>query len=319
MNKILAVRNDRFGEFLLTIPAFVALKQNYPGAALTLAVAPCARELAERLTCVDELILWENKKHSLNDILRFSKELKAKEYDLCVIFNPSKEFNIVSYLAGIPLRAGYNRKWGFLLNRKMEDKKSQGSSHEVDYNLELLKIVGVDSLPSGREFPLEIKNDDFPDSRLAELAIADRDLVAVHPWASNREKEWPQIKFKELIYALAKESDEKIIVIGGREEAERSVEFCKDLPVVNLTGKTTLTELAALLKRCKLLITADSGPMHLAAIEGIKVAALFRRGPASVSVKRWGPVGAGHVIFEADAPANIEIGEVLNGVKKILK
>ena len=102
INSILAVRNDRFGEFLLNIPAFQGLKAEYPVARLTLAVDNCVYELAKRLPFVDELLIWENRRHSLSEILKFSRELKKKKYDACLIFNPSKEFNLVSWLAGIP-------------------------------------------------------------------------------------------------------------------------------------------------------------------------------------------------------------------------
>ena len=347
---------------MLNIPAFEALKQNYPGAALTLAVAPYVQELAKRITFADEVITWENRKHSLSEILNFSKELKAGKYALCVIFNPSKEFNIISFLSGIPIRAGYNRKWGFLLNRKITDKKSEGSKHEVEYNLELMKAIGIKtellnnvslrgrtarrsrsrtdeaiaveiaSLPLVARndiskyyscgyirFPLEIKNEDFSDARMGELGISNGSFIVMHPWASNKEKEWPLSKFKELAVNLTRALGLKIVLIGGREEIPRSGEFCQDLTVIDLTGKTNLVELAALLKRSKLLVTNDSGPMHLAGIVGAPVAAIFRKSPHSIGARRWGPVGNNHAVIENDIIAAITVDEVLDGIKTILK
>lgn len=123
IRNILAVRNDRLGEFLLTIPALTALKRGFPGALLTLVVNPANIELAEMIKCVDRVISWENREHRLPEIFHFARSFKGEGIDLCVIFNPSKEFNIISFLAGIPLRVGYGRKWPFLLNRKIPDKK----------------------------------------------------------------------------------------------------------------------------------------------------------------------------------------------------
>ena len=280
---------------------------------MTLAVDSCVYELAKRLPFVDELLIWENRRHSLWEILKFSAELKEKKYDACLIFNPSKEFNLISWLAGIPLRAGYDRKRAFLLNRRIEDKKSEGLKHEVDYNLELLETIGITK--SLYDFSLDIKDSDFPDARMSEIGLSGNDFIAVHPWASNKQKEWPAHKFQESCRRLAPESE--LVVIGGKEERERSVEFCRGLKVIDLTGQTTLLELGGLLKRAKLLLTNDSGPMHLAAILDIPVAAIFRKSPPGVSVKRWGPVGKRNIVIENDNIADISVDEVMNEIKKL--
>jgi ADP-heptose:LPS heptosyltransferase len=87
---------------------------------------------------------------------------------------------------------------------------------------------------------------------------------------------------------------------------------------MNLTGRTTLLELAGLLKRAKLLVTNDSGPMHLSAILNTPVVALFRKGPPAVSAKRWGPLGLGHIVLENELIRDIKVSEVFDAVKKIL-
>lgn len=325
INKILAIRNDRFGEFLLNIPAFRELKQNYPNAKLTLAVDAPVQQLAGRIACVDEVMVWEGRKHTLAEIIKFASLLKKKKYNLCVIFNPSKESHIVSFLAGIPLRVGYNRKWGFLLNCRIEDRKSEGLKHEVEYNLYLVKAIGTDALSlrgsppqaDDRSNLIYIKEDDFPDSRLAALGIVDRDFVAVHPWASNREKEWPVDRFRELAKRINLDLGVSVVLIGGQDERERAEKFRAGLNVVNITGKTTLIESAVLLKKAKLLVTNDSGPMHLAAIAGTPVIAIFRKYPPAVSARRWGPAGNKHIIIEGKDIAAIEIKEVLDAVRKM--
>ena len=318
IKSILAFRNDRFGEFLLTIPAFWMLKQHYPKAKINLVVDESVRQLAQRIPFVDRLIVWENIKHRLGEILRFSQELKRGHHDLSVIFNPSRELNIISFLAGIPIRAGYDRKWGFLLNRKIKDTKAQGLKHEVDYNLELLNTIGIEVNSSVARFPLEIKNDDFADERLTGLGISDNNFIAIHPWSSNPEKELKEDKFRQLCAKLSREAVHQLVLIGGREEAIRSGVFCQGLPVIDLTGRTTLLELAGLLKRSGLLVTVDSGPMHLAGVVGTPVVAIFRKGPDSISARRWGPVGTQHIIIENDSIENVNVDEVLNGIRKAL-
>lgn len=316
INNILAFRNDRFGEFLLTIPALGALKQACPEAKLDLVVDKNVLSIAERIPFVNRLIVWENRKHRLGEILRFSQELKGGRYDLFVAFNPSQEFNIITLFSGIPLRCGYDRKWGFLLNRKTKDTKEQGLKHEAEYNLELLKTIGIEADAADVRFPLDIKNEDFPDNRLAESGISDNNFIAIHPWSSNPEKELAMDKFRDLCLRLSRETSCRIVVIGGREEAARSGEFCHGLPVIDLTGKTSLLELAGLLRRSRLLVTVDSGPMHLAAVLGRAVVAIFRKNPPGVSARRWGPAGDTHIIIENDRIQDIKVDEVLNGIRK---
>lgn len=316
INNILAFRNDRFGEFLLTVPALYALKQNYPGAKLDLVVDKNVLPIAERLPFINRLIVWENRKHRLGEMLKFSQELKGGSYDISVAFNPSQEFNIMAFLSGIRLRSGYDRKCGFLLNRKIKDIKEQGLKHEVNYNLELLKTIGIEADTVDARFPLDIRIEDLPDSRLAELGISENNFIVIHPWSSNSEKELAMGKFRDLCLKLSREISCRIVVIGGREEAARSGEFCQGLPVIDLTGKTNLLELAGLLKRSRLLVTVDSGPMHLAAALGRPVVAIFRKGPPAVSARRWGPAGNTHIVIESDRVENITVDEVLNGAKE---
>jgi ADP-heptose:LPS heptosyltransferase len=317
VRNIICFRNDRFGEFLLNIPAFRALKSGFPGAKLFLVVDPYVKELAERIACVDEVILWQNKKHNLWELLKFSAVLKRGKFGLSAAFNPSKEFNLAAFLAGIPLRVGYGRKLGFLLNRKLPDKKYLGDKHEVEYNLELARLAGAETEDKGLALSV--------DSRLADGLFRDFGLnnadnpVALHPWASDSIKEWPQENFRKLAGSLQAETGARIIIIGGREEYPRSLEFCRNLKACNLTGKTTLLQLAGLLKRCKLLISGDSGPMHLAAAVGTPVIAIFRNDIPGKSPKRWGPWGSGHIVIEKNNLSQITVEEVSAQAKERLR
>jgi len=312
---ILAVRTDRFGEFLLNIPAFRALKLKFPEAKLTLVVNPYVQELARCIDVVDEVIPWENKKHRLQDVYRFSEKLKKKNFGLCVIFNPSKEFNIISFLAGIPLRAGYARKWGFLLTHKIPDEKHLGDRHEIEYNLDLVKLIGAAA--DDKKLSLVINED------LAEQLLKGIDLnnsIVIHPWTSDLLKQWPTHKFFLLAQRLTKELRLTVIFIGGKEESDNSGELFAGFKdsVINLTGKTSLTQLAAVLKQSKLLISGDSGPVHLACCVGTPVVAIFRNDMPGKSPVRWGPRSEGSIVVEKNNLFNISVEEVFDKVKEIL-
>ncbi|MCX5696411.1 MAG: glycosyltransferase family 9 protein [Candidatus Omnitrophica bacterium] len=315
-NKIIAVRNDRFGEFLLNIPVFRALKDRYPQAELVVVVNPYVKQLAERVPFIDRTFCWENKKHSLWEKIDFIRSLKKEKADIVLILNPSREFNFISFFAGIPIRAGYDRKNSFFLNRKMADTKEQGLKHETDYNLDLLKVIGINETAADFRGTLRIEDEDFPKDRMGFLGLEDKQFIVLHPWASNPRKEWGFLNFRRLAERLVMEPKYKLVLVGVKEDIKRSEQLSRDLSLIDLTGRTTLLELAGLLKRSRLLVTNDSGPMHLAAVMGVPTVALFRKFPQAISARRWGPVGPSHQIIESENIGDIQVSEVYDAVKK---
>jgi heptosyltransferase-2 len=318
IKNILVVRNDRFGEFLLNIPALRALKETFSDARLIAVVNSSVKELAERVTFIDETIEWNQGKHPLSEKVRFINLLKKKKIDIAVMLNPAKDFNIFTYLSGIPVRAGYNRKWGFLLTHKIKDRKYLGEKHEIEYNLELASLVGAKT----QDQTLSISIDDSTiDGLLKDAGIENNDnLVALHPWTSDPIKQWPLQNFSELAKRLVREQDMRVIIIGGKDELTKGREFLRTLDgdLINLTGRTTLRQSAAVLKKCKLLISGDSGPVHLACAVGTKVLAIFRNDIPGKSAHRWGPWGRGHIIIEKGKLCDITVAEVFDKVKGVL-
>jgi len=335
---ILVIRNDRFGEFLLNVPAMRALKEKFTDSKIILAVDPYVKGLAVKIFCSGEVIEWKKGKHSLMDILKFVNMLKRKEIDVAFVMNPSKDSNIAIRLAGIPERIGYARKWDFLLTKKIEDLKHLGQKHEVEYNLDLVKLVGVSDrhceearsadcfvpplagLATGSAiFRNENEIASLP---LTSLEVARNDkgeffgnAIAIHPWTSDPIKQWPPERFRELALKLVKELEADVLIIGGKDEMERSNSYnYLNNRIRNMTGKTSLVELAALLKRCRMLISGDSGPVHLACAVGTPVIALFRDDIPGKGPKRWGPWGEGNVVIAKKGLSDISVEEVFAAI-----
>jgi len=313
LRKILVVRNDRLGEFLLIIPALRAIKETFNSAELSLVINSSVKELAEKIQYAHDLIIWENKRHSLKEILGFSRLLKQKKYDACLILNPSKEFNLISFLTGIPTRVGYDRKWGFLLTDKIKDTKHFGDRHEVDCNLELVGFIGAKTTDNSLSIKLEGKT-------LPELM--GRLNVAIHPFVSDPIKLWPVERFKQLAKRISSELGLRVLIIGkdqgdsigkGRAEFENL-----DTNIVNMINKTSLIELAQILKECKLLISCDSGPVHLSCAVGTPVLALFRNDLPGKTAKRWGPYSPDSKVLEKNSLVDITVDDVFLKAKEML-
>jgi len=318
-SKILLVRNDRFGEFLLNIPSFRALKETFSQARIICVVDSSVRDLAESIPFIDEVIEWSRLKHTLAQKFRFINLLKSKKIDIAIMLNPSKDFNILTYLSGIPIRAGYDRKWGFLLTHKIKDEKYLGEKHEIEYNLELVSLLGARTLDKSLSLTID---DRIINGLLKDAGIENYDnLVAIHPWTSDPVKQWPIENFQELARELLKNLNLKVIIIGGPDELSRSRQFFANLgrELINLTGRTTLKQLAALLKKCKLLISGDSGPVHLASCVGAPVVAIFRSDMPQKCAVRWGPSSEGSIVVQKNNLADISVEEVFNEVKEKLK
>ncbi len=293
IKNILAIRNDRFGEFLLNIPALRALKESFPQAKLTLAVNSVVYELAKAVEFVDQVVLWDEVR----------KDLRKHKFDLCVVLNPAKEAHWAVFRAGIPLRVGYDRKWGFLLTHKLKDTKHLGDRHEVDCNLELVALIGAHT--QDKSFSVKVDESYFPE-------FAGKKIVAIHPFTSDPVKQWPPERFKELAQRIKKELKLEVVMVG------LSLNPLNMENIIDMTNKTSLPELAALLKRCSLLISADSGPVHLAAAVGTPVIALFRNDLPGKTARRWGPWGKGHLVIEKSNLNDITVDEVFDKAREAL-
>jgi heptosyltransferase-2 len=313
INRILAVRTDRFGEFLLNIPAFRALKQSYPNAKLTLAVNPYVEELARCVDYADEVITWENRPHTFGELIRFSNELKTKKFDICVIMNPSRDFNVIGFLAGIPVRVGYDHKWPILLTRKMKDEKYLGLKHEVEYNLDLVRLAGAYT----EDKTLSLNIDSTIVNEISEYLGDFKNLIALHPFTGDSTKQWPLHNFMQLSKRLIQELQIKLVLIGGKEELSKNTIIFSGLDgnLVDMVGKTSLVQLAALLKVCRLLISGDSGPVHLASCVGTPALAIFRSDMPGKNSERWGPRKEGSIVIEKTKLTDITVDEVLNKIK----
>ena len=299
----------------MNIPAMRAVKETYPDAKITLAVSAEAKELAEIVEYADKVMVWDDD---------FRKSLRRLKFDACVILNPAKEAHLATFLAGIPLRVGYNRKWGILLTKKIADNKGLGLKHEVESNLELVSLIGAKT--NDKSISLER----LPAYNNPEYTGA----VAVHPYTSDVVKQWPLERFMELAGRIAQELKSKVVLVGRVEDRGQSPSDAPrrigsagapppagtvPLGVIDLINKTSLVELAQILKQCSLLVTCDSGPMHLAAAVGTPVVALFRNDIPGKAARRWGPWGEGHSVIEKSSLSNIIVDEVFNKAKEMLK
>ena len=166
----------------------------------------------------------------------------------------------MTYFAGIPMRIGYKDKnFGFLLSDRIEDARPLGLKHEVDYCLDVLKNIGLEAKDRGLYVPLKKEALEWADNVLRENDIASGDKIAlIHPGASCVSKRWMKEKFVVLANRLVEDYALKLIITAsGVEDTVCAGAISKELryPALNLAGKTSVAQLAALLKRASIFIS----------------------------------------------------------------
>lgn len=306
VNKILIIRTDRIGDVILNTPVFKALRDNFPKAHITVMIQPYVKEIIEGNPSIDEIITYDKNFSEAGWLptLRFINYLRQKKFDLSVTLNPSKRSNIVTFLAGIKYRVGYDHKCAFLLTHRMIDNKWLGLKHEVDYNLDLVRFLGLTVKDKDLYMPVSKEDYEYVDNILREAGVTKQDiLITIHPSASDHTKIWSVERYARLIDKLIGDFKFKVALVSAKEDAElinKLVALTSNKPM-NFCGRTTLRQLAALCKRSQAFISNDSGPVHIAAAVKAPTIVIFGRTLVGVGPKRWGPYGEGHIVLQKDA------------------
>lgn len=304
MKRILIVRTDRIGDVALSTPAVKAVRKAYPDSFIAMMVAPHAREIVEGNPYLNEVIVFDKKKFKgLFGSIRFSVRLRKENFDTAVVLHPTKRVHIILWLAGIEKRVGFDKKCGFLLTEKIPHTKQFGQKHEIEYNLDVLKLIGIDTIDMELFVPVKVENRLKIENILKENDFGDNEeFVVIHPGASCPSKRWPAKRFARVADEIINKFHKKVIMIAGANDkdfGEKTREAMEE-EALDLSGDLSVGELAALLEKARLLISNDSGPVHIAVALGVPVVAIFGRNQPGLSFKRWGPVGKDDIIIHRD-------------------
>jgi heptosyltransferase-2 len=303
--RILIVRTDKIGDLVLSTPVIKAVRDAYPGSYIAALVRPYAHEVIKNNPYLDEIITYEKSKKGIGILkdLKFILALRKKKFDLALVLHPKNRTHIIIFLSGVPERVGYDKKLGVLLTKKIPHIKEYGLKHEIDYTLDIVRYAGIE--------PLEKKPCVYPDKD-AEKKIDDvfiesgisRDdpVITMHPGSSCPSKRWKVERFAKVADILAEKYRAKIIIIAGPKDKGFGDNMAKFMTAknINLSGKTTVTDMVSILKRSRLFISNDSGPVHIACAVGTPTISIFGRNDRGLSPVRWRPVGAHDIALHKD-------------------
>ncbi|MCM8760759.1 MAG: lipopolysaccharide heptosyltransferase II [Candidatus Omnitrophica bacterium] len=300
--RILIIRLDRIGDVLLSTPAIKAVRRAYPDSYIAVMVRPYARQIVEGNPNINEIIIYdkEGREKDFLGNIEFIGNLRKKRFDLAIILHPTQRAHLITALAGIPVRLGYDTKWGRLLTKRVPHKKQLGLKHEIDYTLDLVRYIGIEATDRSLYMPLNAGSEQKIEKIFKEYGIHNNDLViAINPGASCPSKRWPAENFAAVTRSLISKYGVKTVIlsgIGDKVFADK-VAFLLDNRCLNLAGKTDVADIASVLKRCRLFISNDSGPVHICCAVGTPVVAIFGRSDRGLSPERWGPLGDRDIIL----------------------
>ena len=299
---ILLIKPSSLGDIVHAMPTCAAIRQTYPKARLTWLVKRQWAGLVERIEGVDRVWPVES---TATGWLSQVPPLRAEHFDLVVDLQGLFRSAAIGRLSGSPLLVGFaNGREGSPLFYSKRVQVPRMEMHAVDRYLLVAKAMGATG-SGAPEFRFRIPQADQEEVErlLARSGVMPgMEWVAMNVSARWPTKRWPAESFAEVADRLQQERSLAVVMIGGRGERANvaAVSAMMQTPAIDLTGATTVGLLPALLGKASMLITNDSGPMHIAAAVGTQVVALF--GPTSAV--RTGPYGVGHEVLTAKVPCS---------------
>jgi len=284
--KILIRATNWVGDAIMALPALRAVRKRFPEAEIAIVGRPYVADIYRDQEICNQLIPYDPKglHAGFSGRERLAAELRAQKFDVALLLQNAFDAAWLAWRANIPERIGYARDVrSFLLTKAVPlPRHGETPVHEKFYYLELLRRAGwLDSVQDETFIGLSVPEEKrrSADELLCKFGVRQGALrIAIGAGASyGSAKCWPPPRFAEVANRLQSEADADVILFGIAAEANVSTAISGELrrPPINLTGKTAIADLPALLSQCHLFIGNDSGAMHVAAAVGLPIVAVF--------------------------------------------
>jgi len=284
----------------MTLPAVRAIRNTFPGARLSVLAKPWVAEIFHLCTDIDEVIVFQSPGiHSgISGKLRLAKELKARKFDTAILLQNAIEAAVITRLAGIPVRAGYNSDGrGLLLTHSVWRTEAIRRVHQIQYYLEMVKSLGCRSTEADVHLLPGKEYEKLSEKILREHGIRREGvIVGLAPGAAyGPAKRWLPERFAAAGDRLSEDVSAQVVLFGSREDRNTTDIVVQHAhhPMINLAGKTNLKEAIAAISRCSLFISNDSGLMHIAGALNIPTVGIF----GSTNPVTTSPVGERSVVI----------------------
>lgn len=284
--RILIRATNWIGDAIMSLPALRAVRKIYPDSHIAIVARPYLADIYRDQFICDERIAYDPKSvhRGWQGRELLAKELRLKQFNVALLLQNAFDAAWLAWRAGIPQRIGYARDGrSFFLTKAVKlPKPDEILPHEKFYYLELLRRAGwIDKLPDDPHIALHVPD---PARQCALQTLLDTGArpqvlrVAVGAGASyGSAKCWPPARFAKALNDFVSHTDADVILFGTAAESAVSSAIAADMQraPIDLTGKTSIADLPALLSQCHIFLGNDSGAMHVAAAVGLPVVAIF--------------------------------------------
>ncbi len=301
--RILVIRTDLMGDVILSLPAVHAMRRAYPAAEIDMLVLPPNAGVVKHDPAIARILtydpnIWRRPRaflssSSYRQFLGLLRDLRAARYDLCLSL-AGDWASVFAFFSKARRRVGYRGEaYPFFMTDPVPGRRYRIHQHEVDYIIGLAKAAGgmVDEEQRAPVMAVTEAARAEVNALLAAHGVQEGDLlIAAHAGATNgMAKRWPIPYWAALADRLISELGAKVVLTGAASDKEitGAVAARMQQKPLDFAGKTTIPQLAALLARCDLVISGDSGPLHMAGAVGVPVVALH--GPTDPALS--GPAG----------------------------
>lgn len=296
------------GDAVMTTPAIAGIRKTFPRAQISLLVKPWVAGVFAGNPHIDEILIYdgEGRHRGVTGLLQLARELRESRFELAILLQNAFEAALLAFLARIPHRIGYNTQGrGLLLTTAVAQDRSTRKLHYGDYYLALLGALGWAEEKREPSLFLSSQTEERAEALLAEEGVRPQDtLVAFNPGSIyGSARRWPEERFAALADRLVEDLGVKVLLTGAKVDGAvaRAVRSYARYPqhVIDLIGRTDIQLLAAVLRRCAVFVTIDTGSMHIGAAVGVPLVAIF--GPTNE--KTAFPLGR-HVLLRHPVPCS---------------
>lgn len=288
IRRLLIIRLAPLGETVLTTPVIRALRNHLPDVYMTYMVAPTREDLVLANPYLNEVLTYQP------SVPKLIYQLVQRKFQMAVVLQPTFRLVLHTFLARIPFRVGFETNTGGqkLLSRAVPNNTAQ---HESQRYLDVVRVLGVKVVDDEPEVFVNNAGKTWVDNFLADLNLnSGCPLIGLNPGAATSYRRWPAGNFAILGDLLQETYGAHIIITTGPREGELAYHVANQMahsPVI--VNNTTPMQLAALLQRCHLYISNDTGPMHLSTAVKTPTIALF----GASNPVRWGPTWDKHTVI----------------------
>ncbi len=284
IRKLLVRSTNWIGDAVMTSPAVRTIRRNYPDTEITLLASPWVADVFRESPHIDRIFLYlKNKRHAgVTGTFKLGMDLRHERFDAAILLQNAFEAAFIAFMARIPHRGGYTTDGrGLLLTHGVRVSSSTKQKHQVNYYQEMLKGLGMTPGSNDLEITVPAAGLEWAGKILLEQkASGKKKFIGLNPGAAyGPAKRWPSEKFASLAEQVCKDDETMVLVFGTEADAEAagliSASVHNPENVLNLTGRTSLSQAMGLISLCDSFVTNDSGLMHVSAALKTPTVAVF--------------------------------------------